>query len=125
MVADFNLDGRPDIAAIPTSGTQSPVNVFLGNGAGGFVPFMGSATPNSAVALVTGDFNNDGRPDLAAAGGASPGTVTILLGDGSGRFAARSPVAAGPYPRGLATGDLNGDGNLDLAVANPSTPTAG
>ena len=66
-----------------------------------------------------GDFNRDGRLDLAFANDETQ-HLTVLLGDGKGRFAPapHSPVtvAVRPHPHGLATGDFNGDGNLDLVT---------
>jgi hypothetical protein len=121
VVADFNLDSRPDIATVQPYVAQGAVRVFFGNGAGGFVPSSSSiAVGSSMTALVTGDFNNDRKPDVVCAS-QSGRTVKVLLGDGVGSFVARSPVAAGPYPNGLVTGDFNRDGNLDIAVASPTT----
>jgi hypothetical protein len=122
VVADFNLDTKPDFAAVTHGASQSSVVVYLGDGAGGIVPVNGPATTVDPYvwALVMGDFNNDGRPDLAVAS-QTTNKVTILVGDGIGGFVARAPVAAGPDPRALATGDFNGDGKLDLAVATPGT----
>jgi uncharacterized repeat protein (TIGR01451 family) len=63
-----------------------------------------------------GDFNGDGKADLAVANGGSD-NVSILLGNGNGTF-----QAAVNYnvhgPRSVAVGDFNGDGKPDLAVAN-------
>jgi hypothetical protein len=69
--------------------------------------------------VAVGDFNGDGKPDLAVANFNSA-NVTILLGDGSGGFAASS-VGAGDGPFSVAVGDFNGDGKPDLAVANRSS----
>ncbi len=68
-------------------------------------------------AVVTGDFNNDGKLDLATAN-YGDGTVSVLLGDGGGGFGAARQVAVGTGPRTLAVADLNNDGRLDLAVVN-------
>ena len=69
------------------------------------------ATGGNPKHLTIGDFNQDGRTDIAVADAVSS-TVTVLIGDGAGgllrvgSYAARGPVA---------TGDLDGDGWIDLA----------
>ena len=81
-------------------------------------------TPSIAVgshpfAVVAGDFNKDGKLDLAVAN-RDDNTVTILLGNGDGTFtpAAGSPIAGFNGPNSIAVADFNNDGNLDLAVTN-------
>ena len=76
--------------------------------------FGASAAANS---IVIGDFNRDGKQDLAIVNDSS-NTVSILLGDGAGHFANPTSFSIGPNPRTLAVGDFNGDGKQDLAVAN-------
>ena len=73
------------------------------------------------VALVTGDFNRDGRLDLAVANQGSA-DVSILLGNGDGTFQAASNYLAGDNPQAIAIGDFNRDGKLDLAVVNQTDP---
>src|SRR5262249_13347763 len=72
---------------------------------------------DTPVAVVSGDFNGDGRIDLAVAN-EYPNTVSVLLGKGDGTFQAQPPDAVGPLPFDLVTGDFNGGGRMGLAVAN-------
>ena len=72
--------------------------------------------------ITVGDFNGDGRPDLATAN-AGASTVSILLGRGDGTFQAASDVGVGEAPVSVTVGDFNGDGRLDLATANVSAST--
>src|SRR5207253_8088767 len=71
-------------------------------------------TPRSVAA---GDFNSDGKPDLAVANSGST-TVSVLLGNGDGTFQAKRDFAAGGEPWSVGVGDFNSDGKLDLAVAD-------
>ncbi|HXJ94619.1 MAG TPA: choice-of-anchor D domain-containing protein [Terriglobia bacterium] len=85
----------------------------------GSVGFSSSslATGSTPQAVVTGDFNGDGRLDLAVAN-YGDNTVSVFLSNGDGSFRAAQTTATGPGPVGLAAGDFNADGKLDLAVAN-------
>ena len=66
---------------------------------------------------MAGDFNGDGRTDLAVAN-AGTNDVSVLLGHGDGTFQDQVRYAAGTGPAALVAGDFNGDGRTDLAVAN-------
>lgn len=121
---DFNGDGNLDLAAAG-DGSGLPVVVQLGYGDGAFnvVPSspFGVSSPSTFVAV--GDFNGDGKLDLALLSGGGqgpPSGVIILLGNGDGTFtpSAGSPIPAGGAPVAIAVADFNGDGKLDLAVAN-------
>lgn len=70
-----------------------------------------------AADVATGDFNNDGRPDLAAVSGKND-RVELLLQTPEGKLEPGSPVAVGDAPVQLAVADFNADGNVDLAVSN-------
>jgi len=119
VIVDVNSDGKPDlVVANERSGDAS---VLLGDGKGGFSPAIGSPVPagQSPNDVTVGDFNRDGRPDLAFANHETQ-HLTTLLGDGRGGFvpAPGSPVsvAVKPHPHGIATGDFNGDGCPDLVT---------
>ena len=66
---------------------------------------------------MTGDFNNDGRLDVATAN-AGGGNVSVLLGNADGTFQPAQNSATGAGPLSLAVGDFNADGKLDLVTAN-------
>src|SRR6266568_2287503 len=68
-------------------------------------------------AVATGDFNNDGKLDLAVANAAS-NNISILLGKGDGTFQTTMNYAVGQDPVSIAVVDLNLDNKLDLAVAD-------
>jgi len=118
-VGDFNGDGNPDLATANLA--SGNVTVLLGNGFGEFFPASGSpfATGQNPISVAVGDFNGDGRPDLATANMGS-NTVSVLLGNGSGGFTAASgsPIGVGNQPYLVAVADFNGDGHPDLAVPN-------
>jgi hypothetical protein len=64
-----------------------------------------------------GDFDRDGKLDLAVADGEAA-ALSILLGSGDGTFRAAESYATGTYPEAVIVRDFNGDGKLDLATAN-------
>jgi hypothetical protein len=103
---------------VTVDGTGGHVHVLLNNGDGTFRngPVLSSAMNGGSV--VVGDFNGDGRQDIAVASYAGHGMVSVYLGNGDGTFQAPLTFDVGPNTmlQHLALGDFNGDGQLDLAV---------
>jgi hypothetical protein len=120
--ADFNGDGKLDLAATDSAGNA--VIILLGNGDGTFGAPTTIPVGNGPDAIVAADFNNDGKLDLAVAN-YGDGTITLLLGNGDGTFtqAAGSPFTVGQHPYQITVADFNGDGKIDLATANLSDYT--
>jgi len=111
-IADFNGDGRPDVAVLSSSTNSLFVLINQGNGA-----FKGSKPINAGLtpaALVAGDFNGDGNQDLAVV---SLSGLGILLGNGDGTFQPLVNIRFA-FGNSLAVADFNGDGNLDLVVGD-------
>jgi hypothetical protein len=118
--ADVNGDGNPDLLL---AGNVYPttwlLTVLLGNGDGSFAtPASYSFTSTEVFgSIVAGDFNNDGKVDLAVAD--MDDTVAVLLGNGDGTFGApMESFSSGATS--IVSADFNGDGNLDLAAGGGS-----
>ena len=82
------------------------------------------------LVVAVGDFNGDGKSDLAVANAGKPeigddGDISILLGNGDGTFQPALNVAAGKNPFSIAVGDFNADDHLDVVVANNGKNPAG
>lgn len=113
--ADINDDGKLDMLLWTES--------YLGDGAGHFAG-VGSCTIYSATSdhgLLLGDFNGDGKLDVATPQrtGGGPG-ITLCLGNGDGTF--QTPVFTAADDNYIAAADFNRDGRLDLAVGTPQSP---
>src|SRR5205807_6320430 len=88
---------------------------LLGNGDGTFQTGQSFAAGAIESSVAIGDFNKDGKPDLAVANDSG---VSVLLGNGDGTFQPALTYATGSASSAAAVGDFNGDGFPDLAVAN-------
>ncbi|MFD2079031.1 Repeat domain-containing protein [Actinopolymorpha cephalotaxi] len=116
-VGDFNNDTNPDLA-VADSGSNN-VSILLGTGTGTFGAAtnfaLGGGTSPRGVAV--GDFNTDGRADLAVTNQAS-GNLSVLLGTGTGGFGAATNYTVGNQPFSVAVADLDFDGHEDLVTAD-------
>jgi uncharacterized protein YjdB len=128
IAADFNNDGKMDLAVIDQN--LQEVAVFLGHGDGTFTEVTPSAPlgPQGQIqttTFATGDFNGDGNLDLAVMNFdvSGPGTVSILLGNGDGTFSPAPVVTVTYNTKDLALGDFNADGKLDLVTVYPGALT--
>jgi FG-GAP-like repeat/FG-GAP repeat len=119
-IGDFDGDGKQDLAVANNAGFTNNVHVLLGNGDGTFQPAATYTAGFSPYAIAVGDFNLDGKQDLAVTNDSSS-EVSVLLGNGDGTFQAPTDYSTGSNPRSVAVGDFNLDGEQDLAVANSSS----
>ena len=134
---DLDGDGLPDLVVADFG----QLTIYAGRPAsagGGFslTPSFTAALPTAGPgpgdgeSIVLGDFNNDGKIDIATANEIS-NTVTVFLNNssaGSISFAAPASYAVDGSPSSVApsaitAGDFDGDGNLDLAIAVSGAPT--
>ncbi|HEY3706167.1 MAG TPA: FG-GAP-like repeat-containing protein [Terracidiphilus sp.] len=115
VTGDFNGDGIPDLMAVNFF-APAGVGVLLGKGDGSFTMKQqpGLAVDNFATGMLAGDFNQDGKIDVAIG---HNGGVEILLGNGDGTFrqAPGSPITGTTAGTSLVAGDFNHDGKTDLA----------
>jgi hypothetical protein len=120
---DFNSDGKQDLAIVNT--TSETITILQGDGFGGFTPMTGSpfATLAYPVSAAVGDFNGDGKADLAVISG-TDNVVSILLNNGTGFAVSGSPYTTGMSPSAIAVSDFNGDGKQDLVISNGNENTA-
>ena len=123
-VGDFNADNKEDLVVANSASSEIPIptpgglSILFGTGTGVFQPTVNFAEAGNPTSVAVGDFNHDGKQDLAV-NSATDRKVRVMLGTGTGTF--QSPVA---YPVGdglndptdVALGDLNNDGNQDLVV---------
>jgi Flp pilus assembly secretin CpaC len=117
--ADFNDDGKPDLAV--TNETDSTVSILLGNGDGTFLTQTAYTTGSAPVGIVAAGFTGT-NPDLAVADETAD-DVDILVGNGDGTFTAPIPLPVGNSPVALAAADLTGSGSIDLATVNNASNT--
>lgn len=118
---DANLDNKLDIAVSGNAIDSHSLRVLRNDGAGGFRDAIESGLTNSQAFYdqAIGNFDGDGKPDIAIAAG---GSVVIAAGDGAGRFSEIRQIAVGTtWP--IAGGDIDGAGASDVAVQSGSSIT--
>ena len=113
-LADLNADAKLDIVYV----SNQNVGVFLGNGLGVFgLPALVDAG-FSPGAIAAGDFNGDGKNDLAA-GDSHGSSVSVMLNVGNGTFTPGvSYPSGGLEVRSLVAADFDRDGKVDLAAGH-------
>lgn len=132
VLADFNNDGRLDIATSELF--DDGVTSLLGNGdaTGTFRDAHTASVPGSPFGIAGGDIDGDGKVDLVVAI-SDASRIAVLKGNGDGTFvgldctvdpAPTGCFDAGTSPAGVTLGDLNGDGKLDIVVANEDSDNA-
>jgi len=121
VIADFNKDGKPDLAF--ANHTKKYLTILAGDGKGGFKPLNGSPFPVNVFphthGIATGDFNKDGNLDLVTDSWGND-RLEILFGNNRHGFDTPGmfiPVGKHPYQR-IRTADLNMDGNMDIVTTN-------
>ncbi|MEG3844937.1 DUF4347 domain-containing protein, partial [Microcoleus sp. herbarium14] len=129
-IGDFNGDGKPDLAVGNFSSLSSTASILLNSTPTGaatpsFAPKVEFPTGDDQLgSLSIGDFNGDGKPDLAVVNRRN--TASILLNTTTTfattpTFATKVDFPTGSYPSSVSIGDFNGDGKPDLAVANSNS----
>lgn len=117
---DLNGDGIPDL--VGANGATHSVSVMLGNGDGTFKGHRDFPVPTTATVMdvAVGDFNTDGKLDVAVASG----KVFYLPGNGDGTLGAALSILNPPFGAAdlIVSGDFNGDGRTDLFYTDCCDP---
>ena len=118
-VADFNRDGRDDVAVI--SRDQETLTVLIAGTDGSLVARPNQSIGRWPVAIQSVDMNGDGIVDLVAANDSSQ--VSIMRGIGDGTFSPSQSFSSGQFPNHLVLRDFNGDNRVDIATSNYGSDT--
>ena len=116
VYGDFNGDGNLDVGVIQGVGQNTPTQmaVMLGDGKGKFTVGPRLKDFSGLSQVVVGDFNQDGKLDLAVHGKFQH--LSMFLGNGDGTFQPAKNISNSMQFTEMLTGDFNGDGKLDLVL---------
>lgn len=120
-LVDLNGDGKLDL--ISANEGANEVQVFTNTTSNGKAAFTLKQTLTSGIsgpqAVVSGDFNRDGKMDFAVANKGNK-TLSVFMNNGNMTFTQTNlpQAAAAGAPVRLAVGDVNGDGRLEVVSAN-------
>jgi FG-GAP-like repeat len=117
VAADFDSDGRPDLAV--SSGYDDTVSILRNEGDGAFASPEGYDGGYFPAGLAVADVNQDAKLDLVVANFGE--TVSVLMNDGAGVFMAPVSYDAGQHPTAVVAVDFNGDDAPDIAAINLSS----
>jgi hypothetical protein len=116
LAADFDRNGRLDLAIASYSNGPNAVTIFRGNGNGTFTQGTSVPTYGKPFAIALADFNGDHLPDLVASSCSGSACRTqVFLGQGNGTFRLSAALTYGG--NSVVAGDFNADGHQDIAVA--------
>jgi len=123
-VADFNSDGKSDLAIV--NRTSNNVTILEGNGDGTFTEFPKSpiSVGNFPVAIAAGNLSGSTGPGLVVVN-QNDNTASLLLGNGDGTFTAsvQSPIATSATPSGVVIGTFLQQSTSGIAITNTGSGT--
>jgi hypothetical protein len=123
-VADFNGDGITDVVKIERDGpSPHALAILLGHADGTFLPVRShNVVGDDPRALVVGDFNGDGHPDVMV--GDADGSLLEFTGDGNGNLVDAGKIATLGSIVSIAVGHFTHGRGLDLVISDVDSNTA-
>lgn len=122
LVTDLDEDGAADLVVVAKDSDAIGIQPGEGGGRYDFLRYKGFPAGNSPVALALGDFNDDGRKDIAVVA-QDDNAVDVFLCKEDGGFEPRNEYIVGARPSAITIADLNADGVADLVTANSASNT--
>ena len=130
--AVLTTSGFRDLLVTDPDPTANSVNIFFGNGDGTFqTPPTSIPVGRGPSAIVTADFNSDGKQDFAVLNFTDNSFSVFLGGVDTNGKPTFTPAAGSPFalpasvsgPAALTVADFNADGKPDLAISTVNQPT--